>query len=108
MSAKLLEIRAMAFISPQNYPILVRTFKRREDDELKFHYVAHTALDVIEERCEYQMSFLTEILRVLVQYQARSRWTASLACCTSWRTRLSQCTATRLVRESVACMKTIL
>jgi len=30
--------------------MLVRTFKGREEDELKFHYVAHTALDVIEER----------------------------------------------------------
>lgn len=50
MSAKSLEIRAMAFISSQNHPMLVRTFKGREEDELKFHYVAHTALDVIEER----------------------------------------------------------
>ena len=59
MSTKSLEIRAMAFISSQNHPMLVRTFKRREDEELKFHYVAHTALDVIEERRGYQTSFQT-------------------------------------------------
>lgn len=61
MSAKSLEIRAMAFISSQNHPMLVRTFKGREEDELKFHYVAHTALDVIEERRGYQSSFLITI-----------------------------------------------
>ena len=60
MSAKSLEIRAMAFISSQNHPMLVRTFKGRED-ELKFHYVAHTALDVMEERRRYQLSFLAAI-----------------------------------------------
>jgi hypothetical protein len=54
MSARSLEIRAMALISSQNHPMLVRTFKGREEDELKFHYVAHTALDVIEERRGYQ------------------------------------------------------
>jgi len=61
MSAKSLEIRAMAFISSQNHPMLVRTFKGREEDELKFHYVAHTALDVIEERRGYKLSFLAAI-----------------------------------------------
>lgn len=61
MSAKSLEIRAMAFISSQNQPMLVRTFKGREEDELKFHYVAHTALDVIEERRGYQSFFLITI-----------------------------------------------
>lgn len=61
MSVKSLEIRAMAFISSQNHPMLVRTFKGREEDELKFHYVAHTALDVIEERRGYQLYFLTAI-----------------------------------------------
>ena len=61
MSAKSLEIRAMAFISSQNHPMLVRTFKGREEDELKFHYVAHTALDVMEERRGYHLSFLAAI-----------------------------------------------
>jgi len=39
---------AVAFISPQNHPILIRTLEK--GDELKYHYVAHTSLDVIEER----------------------------------------------------------
>ena len=43
-----LRLNAVAFISPQNYPILVRTFQKGQ--ELKYHYVAHTSLDVIEER----------------------------------------------------------
>lgn len=41
---------AVAFISPQNHPILIRTFEK--GDELKYHYVAHTSLDVIEERSQ--------------------------------------------------------
>ncbi|OJA14674.1 hypothetical protein AZE42_02398 [Rhizopogon vesiculosus] len=43
-----LRLNAVAFISPQNHPILIRTFQK--GDELKYHYVAHTSLDVIEER----------------------------------------------------------
>jgi len=43
-----LRLNAVAFISPQNHPILVRTFQKGQ--ELKYHYVAHTSLDVIEER----------------------------------------------------------
>jgi len=38
----------VAYISSQNHPILVRTFV--PGDDLKYHYVAHTSLDVIEER----------------------------------------------------------
>jgi len=41
-------LNAVAFISPQNHPILIRTFSKQ--DELKYHYIAHTSLDVIEER----------------------------------------------------------
>ncbi|KAH0840122.1 trafficking protein particle complex 2 [Lanmaoa asiatica] len=41
-----LRLNAVAFISPQNHPILVRTFQKGQ--ELKYHYVAHTSLDVIE------------------------------------------------------------
>ncbi|KAI6113722.1 trafficking protein particle complex 2 [Pisolithus croceorrhizus] len=40
-------LNAVALISPQNHPILIRTFQK--GDELKYHYVAHTSLDVIEE-----------------------------------------------------------
>jgi len=43
-----LQLNAVAFISPQNHPIFIRTFNER--DELKYHYIAHTSLDVIEER----------------------------------------------------------
>ncbi|KAG8930040.1 hypothetical protein FRC03_008316 [Tulasnella sp. 419] len=42
-------LNAVAFISSNNHPILVRTFTGLQDD-LKYHYVAHTSLDVIEER----------------------------------------------------------
>lgn len=43
-----IRLNAVAFISAQNYPILIRTFSKH--DELKYHYIAHTSLDVIEER----------------------------------------------------------
>ncbi|KZP32928.1 Sedlin [Athelia psychrophila] len=43
-----LKLNAVAFISSQNHPILIRTFSKQ--DELKYHYIAHTSLDVIEER----------------------------------------------------------
>jgi len=47
-----LRLNAAAFISPQNHPILVRNFTSATgtQDDLKYHYVAHTSLDVIEER----------------------------------------------------------
>jgi trafficking protein particle complex subunit 2 len=44
-----MHLNAVAFISPQNHPILIRTFVKPQD-ELKYHYIAHTSLDVIEER----------------------------------------------------------
>jgi len=43
-----LKLNAVAYISAQNHPILIRTFSKQ--DELKYHYIAHTSLDVIEER----------------------------------------------------------
>ncbi|KAJ7700056.1 Sedlin, N-terminal conserved region-domain-containing protein [Mycena rosella] len=48
MSRKVLN--AVAFISPQNHPILIRTFAKQDDHAIKYHYIAHTSLDVIEER----------------------------------------------------------
>ncbi|KAJ3558372.1 hypothetical protein NM688_g969 [Phlebia brevispora] len=45
-----LRLNAVAFVSPQNHPILIRTFSQQPKDELKYHYIAHTSLDVIEER----------------------------------------------------------
>lgn len=44
-----LKLNAVAFISPQNYPILIKTFVKHEDP-VKYHYIAHTSLDIIEER----------------------------------------------------------
>jgi len=44
-----LKLNAVAFISPQNYPVLIRTFIKQEDP-VKYHYIAHTSLDIIEER----------------------------------------------------------
>jgi hypothetical protein len=52
-----LKLNAVAFISPQNYPILIRTFIKQEDP-VKYHYIAHTSLDVIEERGSYLHSVL--------------------------------------------------
>ncbi|KDQ29000.1 hypothetical protein PLEOSDRAFT_1015429, partial [Pleurotus ostreatus PC15] len=51
-----LKINAVAFVSPQNHPILIRTFSKQEHP-IKYHYIAHTSLDVIEERGQ-----LTEII----------------------------------------------
>lgn len=62
-----LRLNAVAFISSQNNnPILIRTFSKQGQtgtvrkipcptlnfgpDELKYHYIAHTSLDVIDER----------------------------------------------------------
>jgi trafficking protein particle complex subunit 2 len=45
-----LRLQAVAFVSPQNHPILVRTFAVNPAEELKYHYLAHTSLDVFEER----------------------------------------------------------
>ncbi|KAG8788518.1 hypothetical protein FRC19_001908 [Serendipita sp. 401] len=50
MSGKGLKMRAVAYISPQNFPMLVKSFGTKESEELKYHYIAHTSLDVIEER----------------------------------------------------------
>ncbi|KIK06733.1 hypothetical protein K443DRAFT_674017 [Laccaria amethystina LaAM-08-1] len=45
-----LTLNAVAFISPQNHPIFIRTFSKQNEHAIKYHYVAHTSLDVIEER----------------------------------------------------------
>lgn len=47
-----LQLQAVAFISPQNHPILIRSFNAKKNGDLKYHYIAHTSLDVIEERGE--------------------------------------------------------
>jgi len=45
-----LQVLGVGYISPQNQPILIRYFSGRKKDGLKFHYIAHTSLDVFEER----------------------------------------------------------
>lgn len=52
-----LGLAAVAYVSPQNHPILIRslTNHRDEADLLKYHYLAHTALDVIEERSAHNI-----------------------------------------------------
>ena len=52
-----LKLNAVAFISPQNYPILIKTFVKHEDP-VKYHYIAHTSLDIIEERGSWLHSVL--------------------------------------------------
>jgi len=44
-----LNLAAVAFISSQNHPILVRPLSGSAEDLLKYHYIAHTSLDVIDE-----------------------------------------------------------
>lgn len=51
-----LRVNAVALISPESHPILIRTFQK--GDELKYHYVAHTSLDVIEERSQHPLFFV--------------------------------------------------
>ncbi|TFK28767.1 trafficking protein particle complex 2 [Coprinopsis marcescibilis] len=45
-----LKMNAVAFISPQNHPIMIRTFSENEEGAIKYHYIAHTSLDIIDER----------------------------------------------------------
>ncbi|KIL70089.1 hypothetical protein M378DRAFT_183681 [Amanita muscaria Koide BX008] len=45
-----LRLNAVAFISPQNHPILIRTFVKQDAHAIKYHYIAHTSLDIVEER----------------------------------------------------------
>ena len=59
------KLQAVAFISPQNHPILVRTFLSKKDRDLKYHYLAHTSLDVFEERSAYLIQFLSSNLPFL-------------------------------------------
>jgi len=45
-----LNLAAVAFISSQNHPILVRALSGSPEHLLKYHYIAHTSFDVINER----------------------------------------------------------
>ncbi|CAE6480926.1 unnamed protein product [Rhizoctonia solani] len=44
-----MRVNAVAFVYNQA-PVLVRTYTTSKDAELKYHYIAHTSLDVIDER----------------------------------------------------------
>ena len=50
----LVYLNAVAFVSSQNHPILIRTFgqERENNKDIKYHYIAHTSLDVFEERSQ--------------------------------------------------------
>lgn len=37
--------------------MLVKSFSDKQDDELKYHYIAHTSLDVIEERSAFHLLY---------------------------------------------------
>ncbi|KAH9129720.1 hypothetical protein LEN26_005426 [Aphanomyces euteiches] len=41
-------IACVAIVGANNNPLFVRSFE--EEDELSFHYIAHVALDIVEER----------------------------------------------------------
>jgi len=47
-------LNAVAFVSSQNHPILIRTFgkERETNKDIRYHYIAHTSLDVFEERSQ--------------------------------------------------------
>ena len=39
-----------AIVGKHNNPLYIQTFN--QDDELKFHFIVHTSLDVVEERIQ--------------------------------------------------------
>ncbi|ELU41413.1 hypothetical protein AG1IA_04558 [Rhizoctonia solani AG-1 IA] len=49
-----MRVNAVAFVYNQA-PVLVRTYTASKDAELKYHYVAHTSLDVIDERGKWPL-----------------------------------------------------
>lgn len=55
-----LRLNAVAFVSSQNHPILIKTFGQSPQEELRYHYIAHTSLDVIDERssCSFYVLFV--------------------------------------------------
>ena len=51
----LVYLNAVAFVSSQNHPILIRTFgqERENNRDIRYHYIAHISLDVFEERSQF-------------------------------------------------------
>lgn len=71
------KLNAVAFISPQNHPILIRAFSKQDEHSIKYHYIAHTSLDVIEERgaWSHRISRSTESLNVFFPVNAGGKAT---------------------------------
>lgn len=67
-----LGLAAVAYVSPQNHPILIRSLSshRDEADLLKYHYLAHTSLDVIEERSAHEPLFFIYASSLFIYYPA--------------------------------------
>lgn len=57
-------VSCVAIIGKQNNPIYIRTFKDERYssmtssplDKLKYHYIVHTSLDAVEEKCIFLMT----------------------------------------------------
>lgn len=45
-------VLALSLIGPHGQPLFLRNFARTVGDDLKWHYAAHTSLDVFDERGE--------------------------------------------------------
>ncbi|RUS18797.1 trafficking protein particle complex subunit 2-like protein [Endogone sp. FLAS-F59071] len=49
MTSSTIEVNCIAIIGKQNNPLYIKNFSATHPD-LKYHYIAHTSIDVIEER----------------------------------------------------------
>ncbi|KAJ1022067.1 hypothetical protein NDA18_005301 [Ustilago nuda] len=69
MSASTPRIQALAIISPRSGPIYVRQFGKSPSDptaaDLRYHYFAHSALDVMDERTSSQTRTTEQYLGLL-------------------------------------------
>jgi len=58
--AELMRVACVAVIGKENEPLFLQTFaESKEDSGLRFHYHAHTALDVIEEKLTKKPAYST-------------------------------------------------
>ncbi|KAI9262766.1 Sedlin [Sporodiniella umbellata] len=58
------EINCIALIGKQNNPLFIKNFSTSHPD-LKYHYIAHTSIDVIEERVSSGPKYLDLYLGLL-------------------------------------------
>jgi trafficking protein particle complex subunit 2 len=70
-----LRLNAVAFISSNNHPILIRTFAKQDEHAIKYHYIAHTSLDVIEERGQLPYPRLYLLMNRYIAVNSSSRAT---------------------------------